>query len=106
MFLSVTTGTTQNYSQNGSSVEPVLRFGVFISQNSTNSFEYAGFIPSLEIGFETVNNCSSVLTREDGEKYRITYDIRDAKVSEIDVRRFIVLVITGDTNVTHGCEKM
>ena len=88
VFLLVTTGTTQNYSQNGSSVEPVLRFGVFISQNSANSFEYAGFIPSLEIGFETVNNCSSVLTREDGKKYRITYDIRDAKVSEIDVRRF------------------
>ena len=86
VFLLVTTGTTQNYSQNGSSVEPVLRFGVFISQNSANSFEYAGFIPSLEIGFETVNNCSSVLTREDGKKYRITYDIRDAKVSEIDVR--------------------
>ena len=62
--------------------DPVLRFGVFISQGSSdsNSFEYAGFVPSLEIGFETVED-SSVLTREtDGKKYHITYNISDAMV--------------------------
>ena len=88
LFLPLTTGTLQNSTQNRSSVEPdlELRFGVFISQNSTNSFEYVGFIPSLQLGFETVNNSSSVLTREDGKKYRITYDIRDAKVRTYKVR--------------------
>lgn len=75
-----TTGNiSQNLSQND---DPVLRFGVFISQGSSdsNSFEYAGFEPSLEIGFETVEN-SSVLTRgTDGKKYHITYNISDAMV--------------------------
>ena len=80
LFLLLTTGASQNSTQNDSSVEPVLRFGVFISQNSTNSFEYAGFIPALEIGVETVNNNLSVLTREDGKKYQITYNISDAMV--------------------------
>lgn len=59
-----------------------LRFGVFISQESSNSFGYAGFQPSLELGFKTVND-SSVLTRGmDGKKYQITYTISDAMVSD------------------------
>ena len=67
--------TTETLCQNAS----VLRFGVFISQNSSDSFEYAGFLPSLEIGFETVND-SSILTTEDG-RYEIMYNISDAMVS-------------------------
>ena len=67
--------TTETLCQNASE----LRFGVFISQNSSDSFEYAGFLPSLEIGFETVNDSSSILTTEDG-RYQIMYNISDAMV--------------------------
>ena len=72
----------QNASSNNSVSDAVLRFGVFISQEASNSFEYAGFRPSLEIGFDTVNRNASVLTTEDGRKYQITYNISDAMVSE------------------------
>lgn len=77
-----------NLSQNASSQndDPILRFGVFISQelSDSNSFEYAGFLPSLKIGFETVKG-SSVLTREtDGRKYDIMYNISDAMVCTKD----------------------
>ena len=57
-------------SQNGTDV---LRFGVFILKDSSNSFEYAGFQPSLELGFETVNDLA-VLRRADSRKYQITYN--------------------------------
>lgn len=81
----LTTGTLcQNASDNNSIPEPaVLRVGVFISMESSDSFEYAGFLPSLEIGFETVNR-SSVLTTNDGRKYQIMCDVRDAMVSQIN----------------------
>jgi len=59
-----------------------LRFGVFISKDSSNSFEYAGFQPSLELGFETVNDLA-VLRRADSRKYQITYNISDAMVSDL-----------------------
>ena len=72
----------QNASHNNSVSDAVLRFGVFISQESSDSFEYAGFQPSLEIGFETVSRSASVLTTEDGTKYQIMYNISDAMVGD------------------------
>ena len=81
MLSLLTTGTLcQNASGNNSIPGPVLRFGVFISEESSDSFEYAGFRPSLEIGFETVTR-NSALTTGDGRKYQIMYNISDAMVS-------------------------
>ena len=75
----------QNASQNTSDAEsiPLLQFGVFISNNSldSNSFDYAGFIPALDIAFETVMNSSSMFTTDTGMcKYRIDYILKDAMV--------------------------
>lgn len=75
----------QNASQDTSDLEstPLLQFGVFISQNSSdsNSFDYAGFIPALDIAFETVMNSSSMFITDTGmRKYRINYILKDAMV--------------------------
>ena len=76
---------SQDASQNTSESEstPLLRFGVFISQNSSdsNSFDYAGFIPALDIAFETVMSSSSMFITDAGiGKYRICYTLKDAMV--------------------------
>ena len=74
----------QNTSHNTSDLEstPLLQFGVFISQNSSdsNSFDYAGFIPALDIAFETVMNSSMFITDTGMRKYRINYILKDAMV--------------------------
>lgn len=70
-------------SQNTSASDPVvLRFGVFISSNSTalNSFDYAGFRPALDIGFQTVMNSPMFATDTEMGKYRINYTVENAMV--------------------------
>jgi len=78
LLFTFATSSSPRSSQDGTDV---LRFGVFISKDSSNSFEYAGFQPSLELGFETVNDLA-VLRRADGRKYQIMYNISDAMVSD------------------------
>ena len=79
-LLSLLIAGNMSASQNTSD-PPVLRFGVFISSNSLglNSFDYAGFRPALEIGFQTVMNSSMIRETELG-KYQINYTVEDAKV--------------------------